>query len=104
MLHGASAAKNAEATAKETFEKGGAAQGLPTFDGNVEGMLAIDAAILAGLAASKGEARRHIKGNALKINDERVTDPNTSLSSADIKDGVVKVSVGKKRHALIRQL
>jgi tyrosyl-tRNA synthetase len=104
LLHGASAAKNAEATAKETFEKGGAAQGLPTFDGNVEGMLAIDAAILAGLAASKGEARRHIKGNALKINDERVTDPNTSLSSADIKDGVVKVSVGKKRHALIRQL
>lgn len=103
MLHGQAAAKEAEATARKTFEQGGAAAGLPTFDADINGMLAIDAAVLTGLAASKGEARRHIKGNALKINDERVTDQAQALSAADINDdGVVKVSVGKKKHALIR--
>ncbi|MGJ8563594.1 MAG: tyrosine--tRNA ligase [Alphaproteobacteria bacterium] len=103
MLHGAEAAAKAEATAKMTFEQGGAAEGLPTFSTDLNGLLAVDAAILAGLAASKGEARRHIKGNALKINDERVTDPMHTLSADDLNaDGVIKISVGKKRHALIK--
>lgn len=103
MLHGADAAQKAEETAKTTFEQGGTAEGLPTFDTALDGLLAIDAAILAGLAASKGEARRHIKGNALKVNDERVTDHTQTLSQADVNaDGVIKISVGKKRHALIR--
>lgn len=102
LLHGAEAAREAEQTAKTTFEQGGTAAGLPTFDADINGLLAIDAAILAGLAASKGEARRHIKGNALKINDEKVTSHESVLSEADLVDGVIKVSVGKKRHALIR--
>lgn len=101
LLHGADAARNAEETAKTTFEQGGAAEGLPTFDADIDGLLAIDAAILCGLAASKGEARRHIKGGALKVNDVRVEDPNAALSPSDIVDGVIKISVGKKRHALI---
>lgn len=104
LLHGADAAKAAEETAKTTFEQGGTASGLPTFEADITGMLAIDAAIMVGLAGSKGEARRHIKGNALKINDEKITDPNHALSVDDMVDGVVKVSIGKKRHALIRQV
>lgn len=102
LLHGANSAKQAEATARKTFEEGGTAAGLPTFEADISGMLAIDGAILCGLASSKGEARRHIKGNALKVNDERVTDPMQSLSASDINEGVIKISVGKKRHALIR--
>ena len=105
MLHGAQAAQEAAETAQKTFVQGGTAEGLPSFDvtkTDLGGMLAIDAAVLTGLAASKGEARRHIKGNALKINDEKVSNEKQALSADDLKNGVIKVSVGKKRHALIR--
>ena len=103
LLHGADAAAEAEKTAKTTFEQGGTAAGLPTFDvDNFDELTAIDAAILTGLAASKGEARRHVKAGALKINDEKVADPFQAVSRNDLQDGVVKVSVGKKKHALIR--
>jgi len=103
LLHGPEAAKKAEETARQTFEQGGAAEGLPTFDvESIDALTAVDAAVLVGLAASKGEARRHIKGGALKVNDEKVSDPFLSLSQSDIVDGVVKISVGKKKHALIR--
>ena len=102
MLHGEAAAKDAEATARKTFEQGGSAEGLPTFEVDDVAINILDAAILVGLAASKGEGRRHIKGNALKINDERVTDPDMRLSQDDVRDGVIKISVGKKRHALIK--
>lgn len=103
MLHGPQAAKDAEQTAKTTFEQGGAASGLPTFETGIDGLLVIDAAILAGLAASKGEARRHIKGGALKINDEKVESHEETLALSDLNDdGVIKISVGKKRHALLR--
>ncbi len=103
MLHGEDAAKTAEATAKTTFEQGGTAAGLPTFDADIENLSVVDAAIKVGLAASKGEARRHIKGGALKINDVRVMDQAQTLSASDINaEGVIKISVGKKRHALLR--
>ena len=105
MLHGADAAKLAEETAKTTFEQGGAAAGLPTFDADINGMLVVDAAILAGLAASKGEARRHIKASALKLNDVKVESHEDVLSASDLNpDGVIKISVGKKRHALIKPI
>ena len=104
LLHGADAAAKSEATAKETFAGGGAAAGLPTFDvASLDGFTAVDAAILCGLASSKGEARRHIKGGALKVNDVKVEDAMAALSKADANDnGVIKISVGKKRHALIK--
>ncbi len=103
LLHGAKAAEAAEQTAKTTFEQGGTAAGLPTFDvDSLDELTAIDAAVLTGLAASKGEARRHVKAGALKINDEKVTDPFRAVTKADLADNVVKVSVGKKKHALIR--
>ncbi len=103
LLHGSEAARKAEETAKTTFEQGGTAEGLPTFDvETLDELVAIDAAVLTGLAASKGEARRHVKAGALKINDEKVTDPFQNLTANDLTDGVVKISVGKKKHALIR--
>ncbi len=105
MLHGAEAAKKAEATAKETFEKGGAAEGLPTIDvpaSEIDGMGILNAATLTSLASSNGEARRHIKAGALKLNGAKVASHEQVLSKDDIIDGVVKISVGKKKHALLR--
>ena len=104
LLHGAEAAAASEATARETFAGSGAAAGLPTFElSSFDNFTPVDAAILCGLASSKGEARRHIKGGALKVNDEKVEDGTVLLSQADTNaDGVIKISVGKKRHALVK--
>jgi len=105
MLHGKDAAAQAEATATQTFEQGMAAAGLPTFDvsaGALSGMGILSAAVTAGLAASNGEARRHIKAGALKINDAKVETHERVLADSDVIDGVVKISVGKKKHALLK--
>jgi len=102
LLHGADAAKSAEATARETFEKGGAAEGLPTFELAVDGMGILEATVATGLASSNGEVRRHIKGGALKINDVKVETHERALSADDVIDGVIKLSVGKKKHALLK--
>ncbi len=108
MLHGADAAKSAEETATKTFEQGGAAAGLPTFEiakSELASMTALSAGVFTGLCASNGEAKRHIKAGALKINDEKVTDGGAALSADDVNaDGVIKVSVGKKKHALIKPI
>ncbi len=108
LLHGADAAQSAEQTARKTFEQGGAAAGLPTFKtpkAELVGLSVLDAVLLVGLASSKGETRRHIKGNALKINDVRIEDDGHTLSLSDVnEDGVIKVSIGKKRHALIKPI
>ena len=105
MLHGEDAAKKAEATAKETFEKGGAAKGLPTVDiasSELDGLGILAATVLLGLASSNGEARRHIKGGALKVNDIKVDSHERQIASDDVVEGVVKISVGKKKHALLK--
>ncbi|MGB3455847.1 MAG: tyrosine--tRNA ligase [Litorimonas sp.] len=104
LLHGIEAAEAAKATARETFA-GGTAEGLPTTDVSLDvllGMGILNAAVTAGLAASNGEARRHIKGKALKLNDVAVDTHEASIGEDDIRDGIVKLSVGKKRHALLR--
>ncbi|GHA91136.1 tyrosine--tRNA ligase [Algimonas arctica] len=106
LLHGRAAADSAKTTALETFA-GGAAEGLPTTDvaGDVlDGMGILSAAVTAGLAASNGEARRHIKGSALKVNGTTVASHDATINKGDIQDGVVKLSVGKKRHALLRSI
>lgn len=108
MLHGADAARNAEQTAQKTFEQGGAAVGLPTFEvpeAELENITALTAGVFTELCASNGEAKRHIKAGALKLNDVKVTDAGAKLSLADINaDGLIKVSVGKKKHALIKPI
>lgn len=104
LLHGRNAAETAKQTARETFA-GGASDGLPTTDVTLDlliGMGILNAAVTAGLAASNGEARRHIKARALKLNDQAVTSHETAIADTDIKEGIVKLSVGKKRHALLR--
>ena len=105
MLHGEQAAKQAEQTARKTFEQGVAADGLPSVHlpvSEIDGMGVLQAFTKVGLCASNGEARRHIKSGALKLNDEKITDPHHKLSLSDIQDGTIKLSLGKKKHALLK--
>ena len=106
LLHGEAAAKEAEAAAKAVFSAGASSDSLPTalvpqteLDA---GMLVAAACTAAGLSKSNGEARRLIEQGAIRVNDDAVTDPNAKVSSADLKDGAIKISAGKKRHALIK--
>lgn len=107
MLHGSDAAKESEAAAAAVFADGGSAEALPTADvprPELEvGMLVAAAFSAAGLTKSNGDARRMIKQGAAKVNDVVVTDQNALITLADATaDGAVKLSAGKKRHALIR--
>ncbi len=104
-LHGRAAADSAAETARRTFEEGAAAAGLPTIAlsrAEIDaGVPALDAFLKAGLIDSKGEGRRHIKAGALKVNDAPLTDER-ALGPEDLLDGAIKLSVGKKKHALVR--
>ena len=105
MLHGIKAAKEAEATANDTFEKGLNSEGLPTImieRSKLERTGILQASVLTGLALSNGEGRRHIKAGALKINGIKITDHEYKLSQNDLKDGSIKISIGKKRHATLK--
>ena len=105
LLHGADAAREAEQTAKQTFAEGGAGAGLPTveFTGLAGGEVSLVALFVeCGLAASNGEVRRHIKAGAAKVNGETVIDPMAIASADMVQDGAIKLSIGKKRHALAK--
>jgi tyrosyl-tRNA synthetase len=103
LLHGEEAARAAAETAQKTFEQGGVGEDLPTIDGKPgDGLLALFVA--AGLAASNGEVRRAVTGNSVSVNDAKVMDPAYTISEADFgTDGVIKLSLGKKKHALVRR-
>ncbi|RLQ89430.1 tyrosine--tRNA ligase [Notoacmeibacter ruber] len=106
MLHGRSAAEEAAETARRTFEEGQTGDALPRIavpgvelEGGI-GVLSLF--VSAGLAASNGEARRQVKGGGLKLNDQPVTDERAVVTSDDLgPEGHIKLSVGKKRHALV---
>lgn len=106
LLHGAEAAAEAEAAAKAVFGAGQSADALPTAtvpQAELEaGMLVAAACTAAGLSKSNGEARRLIEQGAIRVNDAPVTDPNAKVSMADLQDGAIKLSAGKKRHALVK--
>jgi tyrosyl-tRNA synthetase len=107
MLRGQAAADEAAETARATFETGKLDLSLPTTEvTNAElnsGIGILNALVLAGLASSNGEARRHIASGAVKVNDASVDDDKLSLGeNALLPEGVIKLSVGKKRHALIK--
>jgi len=107
LLHGKEAARQAAETARQTFEEGAIAQSLPTVEiprGELEtGSGVLTLFVKAGLVASNGEARRQIKGGGLRVNDAAVTDEKMMLSNADLTpEGVIKLSLGKKRHVLLR--
>lgn len=106
LLHGESQAKQAEETAKKTFEQGAAGEGLPTV---TLPKAELDAGIpafklfhQAGLASSGGEARKLIQGGGGKVNDEPIDSETLLITSAHLKDGKIKLSAGKKKHLLIR--
>jgi tyrosyl-tRNA synthetase len=107
LVRGRDAAEQAAETARRTFEEGAAAEGLPTVEipqGTLtDGAYLADLLVQTGLSASKGEARRLIKGNGVKVNDAGVSDEAYKLYASHIgDDGVIKLSAGKKRHALVK--
>ena len=107
LCHGEDAARAAAETARRTFEDGEAGDQLPTVDmprAELEsGIPAFEILRRAGLAASNGEARRLIKGGGGRANDIVITDEMQTVSLADVNDqGYIKLSAGKKLHALVR--
>jgi tyrosyl-tRNA synthetase len=107
ILHGRPAANSAAETARRTFEEGVAADGLPTFAidrGTLEsGMAVTSLAQLAGLTASTSEARRQIEGGGLRVNDKVVRDVKATVSATDLTEaGAIKLSVGRKKHILVK--
>jgi tyrosyl-tRNA synthetase len=107
LVHGRDAADHAAETARATFEQGEIAVSLPTIEVSraelEKGWGVLTASAHAGFVASTGEARRQIKSGGIKVNDVAVTDEKRKLTLADLTpEGVIKLSLGKKRHALIR--
>jgi tyrosyl-tRNA synthetase len=107
LAHSRAAAEAAAETARRTFEQGGIGDELPVIDvarGELEqGIAAFDLFRRAGLAASNGEARRLIKGGGGRLNDATLADENQRITIKDLTgDGYIKLSAGKKRHALVR--
>jgi tyrosyl-tRNA synthetase len=106
LLHGKEAAEAAAEAARVAFEVGAVSADMPTVEipaadleaGVVLAALAVD----AGLAASRGEARRLAQGGGLRVNDKAEADANRTVTSADLVDGVVKLAAGKKKIVLIR--
>jgi len=107
LLHGRAAAQEAAETARRTFEEGALSESLPTIEiaqAELErGLGVLVAFVKAGLVASNGEARRQIKGGGLKVNDAPVTDEKMVLTGRErTPEGVIKLSLGRKRHVLLR--
>ena len=104
LLHGEAAAQEAAETARKTFEEGTSASGLPTITVDLSQPIGIlPALVQAGLASSNGEAKRSIEGGAIKVNDVAVTDGKMMLTQSDLNsDGAIKLSMGKKKHVLVK--
>lgn len=107
MCHGEKAAQEAADTAQKVFEQGTVGDDLPSIEvpkADLEnGMAFVDLFVASGLAESKGEVKRLIKGGGAKCNDNSVSDAELILKSSDLTaDGYIKLSSGKKRHALVR--
>jgi tyrosyl-tRNA synthetase len=107
LLHGRDAARIAAETARQTFEEGAIAENLPSVEiahSEFEtGIGVLAAFVKAGLVASNGEARRQIKGGGLRVNDVAVSDEKMVLKPADLTpEGAIKLSLGKKRHVLLK--
>jgi tyrosyl-tRNA synthetase len=107
LLHGHDKAEAAAETARKTFEQGALATDLPTVTiplGELStGLGVLTAFVKAGLVKSNGEARRQIAGGGLRVNDVAVSDEKAALGRGDLtSDGVIKLSLGKKKHVLLK--
>ncbi len=106
ICHGIAAAEAASETAQQAFEQGAMAAGLPTFKIDAarlaDSVLLTDLFVECGLADSKGEAKRLIKGGGARLNDIVITDETAKLEPAAFQDDTAKLSSGRKKHALMR--
>ena len=105
-MHGREAAEAAAETARLTFERGEVADDLPSVSipmAELEAGLGVLAAFTrSGLVSSNGEARRQIKGGGLKVNGDAVTSDAAVLGPRDVVAGAVKLSLGRKKHVLLK--
>lgn len=105
LLHGADAARTAEATARDVFEKGGMGDDLPTLTLNAadiaDGISIVQLLVKSGLASSGKEAKRLISEDGAKLNDAPLSDASLVLQAGDLADPI-KLSKGKKKHALVQ--
>jgi tyrosyl-tRNA synthetase len=106
LLHGRDAAEAAAETARKTFEEGASGEELPVVKVSHaeihEGIGVLKALVLAGFATSNGEARRHVQSGAIRINGAPLKDERATLTPSMLEDGAIKLSMGKKKHALVR--
>ena len=106
MLHGISESKKAEVTAKQTFENKEIGFGLPKFELKknelIKNINILDLAVMSNLVNSKGEARRAIKNNGIKLNNNNVQDERLLIESSFFKNNICKISFGKKKHIIIK--
>ncbi|MEE1654997.1 tyrosine--tRNA ligase [Microvirga sp. CF3062] len=105
LAHGEDAARDAAETARRTFEEGEHAAGLPSVGLSRSeldsGVTVAQLLVRAGLSASKGEARRLVLNNGARLNGALVQDAETHVTAADLSEGALKLTVGKKRHVLV---
>jgi tyrosyl-tRNA synthetase len=106
LLHGREAAETAAETARQTFEAGGTADTLPTHHVSADALAAgiglVRLLVDSGLCPSLSEARRLIRGGGARVNDAAVSGEASVLTAQDLRDGVAKLSAGRKQHRLIR--
>ncbi|MDR3374393.1 MAG: tyrosine--tRNA ligase [Ancalomicrobiaceae bacterium] len=106
ILHGRAAADEAAETARKTFEEGRTSENLPTVEipaaELAAGLGVLGAFVKAGLAASNSDVRRQVTAGGVKVNDAAVSDERAKLTPDDLVGGVIKLSLGKKKHVLIR--
>jgi len=103
LIHGRDKAVAAAETARQAFEQGAAAEGLPVITADLAtGVGVLKLAVDAGLASSNGEARKAVANGGLSLNGAKVTDPNYTVTVGDLVDGQAKLSMGKKRHVLVK--
>ncbi|MDP3546723.1 MAG: tyrosine--tRNA ligase [Phreatobacter sp.] len=106
LVRGREAADGAAETARKTFEQGALGDDLPVVlvpaAELAAGIGVLTLFVRAGLVASNGEARRQVQGGGLKLNDETVTDAHATVTSEALKDGVAKLSFGRKKHVLVK--
>jgi tyrosyl-tRNA synthetase len=106
LLHGRAAAQEAAEAARATFEAGGTAAALPTItvpETELAGGISVLALFVrAGLVASNGEARRQIRGGGLRLNDQVIDDEQALVGAEALVDGAVKLSLGRKKHVLVK--
>ncbi len=106
LCHGRAEADRAAETSRQTFEGGGLSADLPTVEipraELASGLSVLAAFTRAGLTSSNGDARRQIAGGGLRVNDEAVVDEKLALNEQQLREGVIKLSLGKKKHVLLR--